>query len=125
MATATIPAGLVHSNELAIMFISIAVFFGSMSQPAQWALVSIVAPPAQISTFSGFTNLGGALGGSLSAIVTGYIAQRTGSFVSALILGGAVATGAALLYGVVVRKPIEEKFDEMPVVPQPSTHNAI
>jgi hypothetical protein len=56
--------------------------------------------------------------------MTGYIAQRTGSFVSALILGGMVATGAALLYGVVVRKPIEEKSGEMPAVPEPS-HRAV
>jgi gluconolactonase len=109
MATATIPAGLVTNNDLAITFISIAVFFGSMSQPAQWALVSIVAPPAQISTFSGVSNFGGAIGGSLSAMVTGYIAQRTGSFAPALILGGIVATGAAILYGVVVQQPTEAK----------------
>lgn len=106
MATATIPAALVSSNGLAITFISIAVFFGSMSQPAQWALVSIVAPPERISTFSAATNFGGAIGGSLSAVVTGYIAQRTGSFAPALILGGVMAIGAAILYGFVVKHPI-------------------
>ncbi len=109
MALGTVPAAIVKDNNLAIIFFSIAVFCGSMSQPAQWALVSIVAPPTRVSTFSGFNNFGGALGGSLSAIVTGYIAQRTGSFVSALILGGAIATAAALLYGVGVRKPISEE----------------
>ena len=114
MATATIPAGFVKSNELAITFISIAIFFGSMSQPSQWALVSIVAPPTQISTMTGFTNFGGALGGSLSAVVTGYIAQRTGSFVSALVLGGIVSIAAAFLYLVVVRRPIEAE-DSVPV----------
>ena len=106
MATATIPAALVSSNGLAITFISIAVFFGSMSQPAQWALVSIVAPPERISTFSAATNFGGAIGGSLSAVITGYIAQRTGSFAPALILGGVMAIGAAILYGFVVKHPI-------------------
>ena len=109
MATATITAGFVKNDNLAISCFSIAVFFGSMSQPAQWALVSIVAPPARVSTFSGFNNFGGSLGGSLSAVVTGYIAQRAGSFVPALILGGVVATAAALLYGVGVRKPIPEE----------------
>jgi hypothetical protein len=42
-------------------------------------------------------------------MVTGYIAQRTGSFAPALILGGIVATGAAILYGVVVQQPTEAK----------------
>jgi len=107
MAAATAPVGLVKSNELAITFISIAIFFGSMSQPSQWALVSVVAPPKQISTLTGFTNLGGAFGGALSAWITGIIAQRTGSFAAALILGGTIAAIAAVLYGVVVRRPIE------------------
>jgi sugar phosphate permease len=112
MAAATIPAALVKDNGLAIAFISIAVFFGSMSQPAQWALVSLVAPPKQISTFSGFTNFGGALGGSLSAAVTGYIAQTHG-FAPGLILGGLVAIAAALIYGVMVHRPIEaEETDD-------------
>jgi MFS family permease len=108
MATATVPAAIVHNDMIAIMFISVAVFFGSMSQPAQWALVSYVAPANRISTFSAVTNFGGSIGGSLSAVITGYIAQRTGSFAPALILGGAVATAAACLYGFAVGKPIEE-----------------
>jgi len=106
MALATVPAALVKNDNLAILFISIAVFFGSMAQPAQWALVTIVAPPTQVSTFSGFTNFGGAIGGSLSAVVTGYIAQGTGSFAPGLIAGGVVAVAAAFLYGIVVRRPI-------------------
>ena len=107
MATATVPAAYVKSDVLAIAFISIAVFFGSMSQPAQWALVSIVAPAERISAFSAFTNFGGAIGGSLSAVVTGYIAEGTGSFAPALLLGGLVALFAAGLYLVVVRQPIK------------------
>jgi len=114
MAIATVPAALVKDNNLAIALISIAVFFGSMSQPAQWALVSLVAPPKQISTFSGFTNFGGAIGGSVSAAVTGYIAQATGFFAPALILGGMVAVCAALLYGVMVHQPIgASELDEV------------
>ncbi len=116
MAAATVPAALVKDNNVAITFISIAVFFGSMSQPAQWALVSLVAPPKQISTFSGFTNFGGALGGSLSAAVTGYIAQAHG-FAPGLILGGAAALVAAMLYGAMVRRPIAaDEVDEESVV---------
>jgi len=106
MAVATVPAALVHDNNLAIIFITIAVFLGSASQPAQWALVTVVAPPEQVSTFGGLTNFGGAMGGAASAVVTGYIAQATGSFVSALILGGVLAVIAALLYGLAVRRPI-------------------
>ena len=106
MAAATVPAALVKDNNAAIAFISIAIFFGSMAQPSLWALVTLVAPPKQISTFSGFTNFGGALGGSLSAAVTGYIAQARG-FAPALILGGMVAVAAAFIYGVMVHKPID------------------
>ena len=57
-------------------------------------------------------NCGGYLGGALAPIVTGVIAQRTGSFRSTLVVGALVSTTAAIAHLILVRGPIPAREEE-------------
>ena len=64
-------------------------------------------PPHRPTASSGsIQNFGGYLGGTSSPIVTGIIADVTGSFVLALLIGAAMAVLGALFYLLLVTNPI-------------------
>jgi MFS family permease len=106
MAAFTVPAALVQSNTVALACISVVIFLANVASVASWALVSAVAPRGQVASLGALQNFGGFIGGALAPIVTGYIVQATGSFIPALLVGASAVTVSALIYLVVVRRPI-------------------
>ncbi|MBP2299857.1 MFS transporter [Azospirillum picis] len=74
-----------------------------------WALPGDVAPRSMVGSVGGIQNFGGYFAGSLSPLVTGMIADATGSYAMAFISGGVIAACAALCYWFIVNKPIEAK----------------
>lgn len=106
MAAFTVPAALVQSNMLALACISVVIFLANVASVAAWALVSAVAPRGQVASLGALQNFGGFIGGALAPIVTGYIVQATGSFIPALLVGAGAVSVSAVIYLVVVRKPI-------------------
>lgn len=106
MAAFTVPAALVQSNAVALACISVVIFLANVASVASWALVSAVAPRGQVASLGALQNFGGFVGGALAPIVTGYIVQATGSFIPALLVGASAVTVSALIYLVVVRRPI-------------------
>nr|WP_275107284.1 MFS transporter [Sulfobacillus harzensis] len=116
MAVFTVPAALVHSAVWAVVFISLAEFFGNISSATAWALPTAVAPPNYVASLGGMQNFGGYFGASLAPVVTGLlVAASGGSFVSALIVGALVAVASALVYAILVRKPISGEGLEVPL----------
>ena len=75
-----------------------------------WALPGDIAPPSMVASVGSIQNFGGYFAGSLSPLVTGFIADRTGSYTIAFVSGGVIAACAALCYWFIVKDPI---------VPQP------
>ncbi|MBI4455914.1 MAG: MFS transporter [Acidobacteria bacterium] len=57
-----------------------------------------LAPPTAVGSLTSIQNFGGNIGGLLAPIVTGYLLKATGSFVSALLMAGAMATLGAISY---------------------------
>jgi sugar phosphate permease len=104
----TVPAAYTPSLALAILYISLAMFFVNLSSGAGWALVSVAAPRRLVATLGSFMNFGGYLGASSAPVITGYVVDSTGSFVLALLIAAAVAVAGALVYLVVVRDPISD-----------------
>ena len=107
----TIPAAYTPSLALAIVYISLAMFFVNLSSGAGWALVSVSAPRRLVATLGSFMNFGGYLGGSAAPVITGFVVDRTGSFVLALVIAAGVAVAGAIVYLVVVRDPISDPAD--------------
>ncbi|HEY3441478.1 MAG TPA: MFS transporter [Paludibaculum sp.] len=94
------------SNELALAFISVALFLIYIASSAAWATVPVAAPGQFTASLGSIQNFGGYLGGALAPAVTGFIVQRTGSFSQALMLSAAISLAAAAAYLLLVRQPI-------------------
>jgi sugar phosphate permease len=73
-----------------------------------WALPGDVAPKSMVGSVGSIQNFGGYFAGSLSPLVTGMIADHTGSYAWAFISGGFIAACSALCYWFIVSQPIEE-----------------
>ncbi len=107
-AAFTIAAAYVHSNALAVTYISVAIFMLYVTSTCSWALSSVAVPPNLTASVGAMMNFGGYLGGALAPTVTGLIVQATGSFVLALIVGSVIAIVSAISYMFVVQSEISD-----------------
>jgi MFS family permease len=105
-AAFTLAAAYVTSNDLAIAFISAAIFLLYITSTCSWALSSVAVPPNLTASVGAMQNFGGYLGGALAPTVTGLIVASTGSFVLALVVGSVVAVFSAVAYLFIVKDPI-------------------
>lgn len=120
-AVCTVLAAYVTDNVLAIVFISASLFLVYVTSTCAWALSSVAAPANCTASIGAMQNFGGYLGGALAPTVTGLIVQRTGSFVLALVVGGAIGALAAAAYLFVVRDPVTaEAMEAGPVGARPA-----
>ncbi|MBN3806529.1 MFS transporter [Paraburkholderia sp. Ac-20336] len=108
MVAFTVPAALVESNTLAIVCISVVIFFANAASACSWSLATAAAPANRVGSLGAIQNFGAFLGSALAPIFTGYIAQAW-SFVPALLTGAAIAFVGAMSYLFLVRKPIENE----------------
>ena len=107
MASFTVLAAITPSNSVAVLCITAAMFLGNMSGATIWALAVVAAPAKGVGSLGGMQNFGGFLGGALAPMITGFIVEATHSFVPALILAAVVGIGSALVYLVVVQRPVD------------------
>jgi sugar phosphate permease len=105
----TVPAAYTPSLTMAILYISLAMYFINLASGGSWALVSVAAPRRLVASLGSLQNFGGYLGGSFAPIITGIIVDTTHSFVDALLISAAVAVAGALSYIFLVRAPIAEE----------------
>ncbi len=105
-AALTVGAAFASSAALAIILVSIAVFFSNCASATIWGIVTSAAPPNYVASLGSIQNFGGYLGGACSPVVTGLIVDMTGSFVGALFIGAAAAAAGALIYLFGVTRPI-------------------
>ncbi len=104
----TVLAAYAGGAASAIAFLSAAVFFSAVAGGTIWALVGAAAPQHMVASSGSIQNFGAYLGGACSPIVTGLIVDATGSFTLALVLAAAVSVAGAVIYLVVVQRPITE-----------------
>ena len=102
----TVPAAYTPSLVLAILYISLALYFVNLACGGAWALVSVAAPRRLVASLGSVQNFGGYLGGSLAPILTGVIVDTTHSFVNALLISAAVSMAGALVYLFGVKDPV-------------------
>jgi ACS family hexuronate transporter-like MFS transporter len=96
-------AGLVSSLEAVVALIAIAVFFMYVSGPTYWMIVLGLVEPGRVGGAAGFVHFIANTAGIVAPLVTGLIVDKTGSFVSAFVLAGVLATAGALLVAFLVR----------------------
>jgi sugar phosphate permease len=104
----TIPAAYTPGVTMAVVYLCVVMFFLYMASGGAWALVNVAAPNHMVGTVGGLQNFGGYFGGSFAPLITGWSVQETHSFTGALTTASAVALTAALIYFVLVDKPIRD-----------------
>lgn len=102
MGLLLIPATLARTPETAILLVAGASLVG-LSSANLLVILQRCAPPAEIAAWTGMQNGIGNLGG-ISALVTGYLIGRTGSYVPGFALGPIVLLSGTLAYWFIVGK---------------------
>jgi MFS family permease len=99
----------VDSLPLAIAVMTVALGFVATMQAAAWAMPGDIVDNSQVASVGAIQNFGGYFGGAFAPLLTGIIADATGSYTPSFVIGGIIAALAAVAYTVLVRRPISDK----------------
>jgi len=113
-AAFTVPAAFTPNLTLAIVDLTLAMYFVNLASGGGWALVSVSAPRRLVASLGSIQNFGGYFGGAFAPLITGIVVDRTGSFVNALLISAAVSLAGALIYFLVVKDPIPDPAAPVP-----------
>ena len=83
-----VPAGMVEDRMSSVWLLAISLCGLGVTSPNTWTLTQAVCSKSLVGTVSGIQNFGGNVGGILAPFVTGYIADKTGSFGLAFVICG-------------------------------------
>jgi nitrate/nitrite transporter NarK len=78
-----------------------------IATPNTWTLTQAVCSKKIVGTVSGIQNFGGNVGGILSPLLTGIIAERTGSYAMSFVLSGAILVAGMAAYAFLIRRDVE------------------
>jgi nitrate/nitrite transporter NarK len=80
-----------------------------VASPNTWTLTQAICSKTIVGTVSGIQNFGGNLGGIIAPFLTGYIADKTGSFELAFIICGVLLVVGMFAYIFLIgRKPVAD-----------------
>lgn len=116
----TVPAAYTPNLAMAILCLTLAMFFVNLASGGSWALVSVAAPRRLVASLGSIMNFGGYLAGAAAPLITGIVVDETGSFVNALLISACVALAGALAFIFIVKAPIADDAEEGPAT-QPAT----
>jgi ACS family glucarate transporter-like MFS transporter len=105
IACVVVPAALVDDKMTAVWLLTLSLCGLGIASPNTWTLTQAVCSRNVVGTVSGMQNFGGNVGGSIAPLLTGFIADVTGSYVLALSLCGVVLVLGMAAYLLLV-KPI-------------------
>lgn len=119
MSVAAIVAGvlicaipLIADLTLAMIVMTVALGFVATMQAAAWAMPGDVVDSSRVASVGAIQNFGGYFGGAFAPLLTGIIADATGSYTPSFIIGGIIAALAAVAYTVLVRRPMPGHLEE-------------
>lgn len=101
-AAALIPAAFTRDTSTSLIFITLASLSLGLFTSNVWAATQTLSGPLAAGRWTAVQNTIGNLGGVISPIATGFIAQSTGSFAMAFVITAAVLAAGALVYAVMV-----------------------
>lgn len=73
--------------------------------------MSVIVPKRLVASLGSIQNFGGYFGGSFAPIITGWVVEHTGRYDNALMASAVIAVIAALVYFLLVKKPLPEDAD--------------
>jgi MFS family permease len=100
MGLLLIPATWVDHASTALFFLCGASLVG-ISTASMLVMLQLCAPPQKIGSWAGIQNFAGNLGG-ISALVTGFLISRTGSYLPGFALGPVILVAGLMAYWFIV-----------------------
>lgn len=91
-----------------LTMMSLALFFCGALSSVGWSIPADVVTKERVGSLGSIQNFGGYFAGALSPVLTGTIAQTTGSYALSFVVGAVVAVIAGIAYLVLLRGPIHE-----------------
>jgi sugar phosphate permease len=117
LALFTLVTMMAQTAQQAVIFMSIAFFFGMAAASGLWALVTAVAPRSCVGSMTSITNFGGYIGGTFSPLIAGIVVDMTGSFKISLLIGAGTAALGAAIYWFVLKTPVETEAYAAGILP--------
>lgn len=106
IATAIVPAGLVHDNGTSVWLLATSLCGLGLAVPNCWSITQACCTKRLVGTVSGIQNFGGNVAGIIAPWLTGAIAYRTGSFAAAFVLCGFILAAGALAYWLLMNEMV-------------------
>jgi ACS family D-galactonate transporter-like MFS transporter len=100
MGLLLIPATLADHASTALIFLCGSSLVG-LSAGTLLVILQQCAPPKKIGSWTGIQNFAGNLGG-ISALVTGFLISRTGSYLPGFVLGPVILVAGLMAYWIIV-----------------------
>jgi len=107
LACLIVPAAIVEDKMAAVWLLTLSLCGLGIATPNTWTLTQAVCSKNIVGTVSGIQNFGGNVGGSIAPALTGFIADRTGSFAAALSLCGGILVFGVLCYWLLVKNRVD------------------
>jgi MFS family permease len=105
----TIPAAYTPNATMAVVYICAAMFFINLASAASWTMISVVVPKRQVGSLGSIMNFGGYFAGSFAPVVTGFMVERTDSYVNALLAAAIISAIAALAFSLLVKNDMKDQ----------------
>jgi MFS family permease len=106
MALFTARSAAASGVAIALACVFFVVFFGMVCTTGLWSLVTVITPHDYVGSAAGIPNCAAYLGATCSPFITGFLVDRTGSFLTALMTGAGVGVVCACCYLFMVGEPI-------------------
>lgn len=96
-----------NGPTLAVVLLTVGMATYSLSSGVYWTLAANIARTKQmVASIGAIQNFGGFLGGACAPLATGILVDHFGGFVVALLVAGALTLLSAVMYGLVLRRPL-------------------
>lgn len=109
--TLILPVPFIENPKLAMILVVITISGMGLATANTWAITQSIAPKQAIGTVAGIQNFGATIGGFFAPIITGFLIQATGSYMSTFIVAGVLMFVGILCYVILIGKvePIDLK----------------
>lgn len=101
-----VPAGMVEDRMTAVWLLTLTQCFIGMTGVIAFTLTMAVCEKRVAGAAAGLQNFSGQVAGIISPALTGFIAQRTGSFALAMGVAGALLVCGVAAYWLLVKEPV-------------------
>jgi len=102
--TLILPVPFIENPIYAMVLVVITISGMGLATANTWAITQSIAPKNSIGTVAGIQNFGATIGGFFAPIITGYLIEATGTYMSTFVVAGVLMFLGILCYVLLIGK---------------------